>query len=262
MQCRSCTAKPRIPRTSGRRPLPVAFSFPHEFTIRAPHARAAASIPTLLQADRAVDYRRPLRRAHRHSVAGELFHGLAVVRRDRFSDSVRHLGDLANRAVFPRRRVRLRLPLRQRANRPGSWYRIPRSVREPWRWRDGRYLADVHQALFPRRACSLLCDCDFAFRLVADASQRNERRSARNAGSTLHPRHLVLSLSPAADLGRVGHADNAHAALARRHGGDVLAAERHHTAATTRVGKAESSATSRWTPGAAVRTAGDTQLDR
>src|SRR5713101_5635603 len=117
--------------------------FPHEFTIRAPHACASASIPTLLPADRAVDHRGPLHRPHGYSVAGWLFHGLALVRGDRFSDGVRNLADLANRAVFPGRCFRLRLLLRQRANRPRSRNRFPRPVREPRRWRDGRCLTDV-----------------------------------------------------------------------------------------------------------------------
>src|SRR6266853_5264332 len=178
MECRSCTAKPRIQRRSGRRLLPVAFSFPHEFTIRAPHPSAPASISTLLPADRTVDHRRRLHRAHGHSVAGELFHGLALVWRDRFSNRVRDVDDLANRAVCAGGRVRLRLLLRQRANRSWSGYRIPRSVREPRRRRDGGCLADVHEALFPCRAPALVCDCGFAFRLVADASQGIERRGA------------------------------------------------------------------------------------
>src|SRR6266550_5599143 len=197
MKCRSCTAKPGIQRTSGRRPLLVAFSFPHEFTIRAPYPRAPASNSTLLPADRTVDHRRRLHRAHGHSVAGELFHGLALVRRDRFSDRVRDVADLANRAVCPGRRVRLRVLLRQRANRSWSRYRLPRSVREPRRWRDGGCLADVHEALFPRRAPSLFCDCGFAFRVVADASQGIERCAAWNPRSALQSRHLVLSLPPA-----------------------------------------------------------------
>src|SRR6266446_7547987 len=180
VDCRSCTAKARIRRTSGRRRLPVAFSFPHEFTIRAPHPRAPASISTLLPAHRTLGHRRRLHRAHGNSVAGELFHGLALVRRGRFSDRVRDVADLANSAVCAGRRVRLRLLLRQRANRSWSRYRFPGSVREPRRWRDGGCLADVHEALFPCRAPSLLRDCGFAFRLVADASQGIERRGAWN----------------------------------------------------------------------------------
>src|SRR5258706_4180312 len=258
MECRSCTAKPRIQRAGGRRLVRMPFSSPQESTIRPPHRRAPASISTLLPADRTVVHRRRLHCAHGHSVAGELFHGLALVRRDRFSDRVRDVADLANRAVCPGRRVLLRLLLRQRANRSWSRHRFPRSVRESRRWRDGGCLADVHEALFPCRAPSLFRYCGFAFRLVADASQGIERRGARNPRSALRSRHLVLSLPPAAVLGSAGHGDYPHTALTRRDGRDVLAAERHHAPSAPRLRKAQSGATPRRPLGAVVHSACDT----
>ena len=209
-----------------------------------------------------MDRRRHLCRAHRRSVAGQLFHRLALVQGNRFSDGLRHFADLADRPVRGGGSVHLRLLLRERADGARGRDRFPRAVRESRRRRDGRCLADVHQALSSSRGHSLLCDGDLALRVVADDSQGNERRSARSAGSALQPRHLVLSLPPPTDIGSAGHADNAHPALARRDGRDVLAAERHYAASAPRVGEAEGGATSRRTSGTAVRAAGGTHLDR
>ena len=121
--------------------------------------------------------------------------------------------------LFLRRRgVRVRVFLRQRQNCarvPDTG--LPGPLRESWRWRESRSLANAHAALSAGAAVLCSFSPQYRFGLVDGTFLKGlngvPRRCSR---SIVQPRHLVLPVQATADFRRSRHADHADIPVHRR----------------------------------------------